>query len=210
LRLQVANSELDLTTEEYQELNSADIKKYVELFLNNPKDRLTLQKLLQDCKIDREEFINKVTAKSENNFMYLRYVLPGIAEGFYNDLGLNGLPDGLKSYYQQHWVRMRMEEKNHKIEVIILYIIIEWNTPPISLNDIAAISSNDEYEVEEILSKWREYLKEQVVNEDGEEKKCYRVYHASFLDFLKGQRKLDKSRKIFEEVNQRIASYLYD
>ncbi|MGD1809444.1 hypothetical protein ACP6PL_28980 [Dapis sp. BLCC M126] len=40
--------------------------------------------------------------KSENNLMYLRYVLPDIAKGYYPDLSLRELSDGLQDYYQQH------------------------------------------------------------------------------------------------------------
>ncbi|GAB1537952.1 hypothetical protein NUACC21_06070 [Scytonema sp. NUACC21] len=209
LRLQVPEKELDLTAEEYQNLNLKDVKTRIQSFLNDPAYQKDLQKWIADRHISQDDFITEVAAKSENNFMYLRYVLPEIAGGFYKDLTLDKLPNGLKSYYQQHWVRMGMEKQSQKIQFIILYIIVEWNTPPISLSDLAEISGKDKYEVEEILEKWREYIKVQILDEDGEEEKCYRVYHASFLDFLKNQGKLDKNRKIFEEVNQRIASYLY-
>lgn len=209
LRVQVAEKELDLNASEYLSLNLADVKTCIRLFLNDPEYQKDLHKWITDRNIEQDKFITEVAAKSENNFMYLRYVLPEIARGSYDNLSLDKLPAGLQDYYWQHWVRMGMENQPQEIQVIVLYIIVEWNTPPISFNDIVAISGKDEYEVEEILKKWREYLKEQTINEDGEDEKCYRVYHASFLDFLKGQRKLDKKRKLFEEVNQRIASYVY-
>jgi hypothetical protein len=58
--------------------------------------------------------------------------------------------------------------------------------------------------VGKVLDEWVEYLKKQKV--DGEI--CYGIYHASFLDFLKAKREMDSKRKIFQEVNQRIAEYL--
>jgi hypothetical protein len=211
LQVQVPEKELDLRAEKYQSLNLADIKDCIRLFLNDSEYQKDLQKWITCCNISQYDFINEVAAKSENNFMYLRYVLPEIACGFYEDLSLDKLPDGLQDYYQQHWVRMGMEKQPQEIQVIILYIIVEWNTPPISLSDIAAISDKDEYEVQEILEKWCEYLKVQILDdEDNKKDKYYRVYHASFLDFLKEQRKLDRERKLFKEVNQRIASYVYD
>lgn len=209
LRTSVIEEELDLRAESYQNLNLEDIKTRISSFIKDPEYQRDLHKWITDRNINQDTFITEVAAKSENNFMYLRYVLPEIARGYYKDLSLDKLPDGLQNYYEQHWKRMGMEKSTQEIKVIILYIIVEWNTPPISLSDIAAIANTDEYEVEEVLEEWCEYLRVQTINEDGEEDKCYRVYHASFLDFLKSRRKLDKKRKLFEEVNQRIASYVY-
>jgi hypothetical protein len=53
--------------------------------------------------------------------------------------------------------------------------------------------------------EWVEYLTKK--EKDGE--LCYSFYHASFLDFLKSKRELQSTRKLFQEVNQRIADYLY-
>ncbi|AKG20701.1 AAA family ATPase [Calothrix sp. 336/3] len=209
LKLQVPERELDLNSEEYQTRNLADIQACIRLFLSDSEYRDNLQKWIQERQISPDNFITEVATKSENNFMYLRYILPGIAGGYYNDLSLDKLPKGLEDYYQQHWVRMGMEKQPKEIQVIILYIIVEWNTPPISLRDIVEISGKDEYEVEEVLEEWREYLKVQSLGDMGKEEKFYRVYHASFLDFLKAQRKLDGKRKLFEEVNGRIADYVY-
>ena len=210
LRTSVTEEELDLRAELYQNLNLEDIKTRIRSFLIDPEYQKDLHNWITDRNINQDTFITEVAAKSENNFMYLRYVLPEIARGCYKDLSLDKLPDGLQNYYEQHWKRMGMEKATQELKVIILYIIVEWNTPPISLSDIAAIADTDEYEVEEVLEEWCEYLRVQTINEDGEEEKCYRVYHASFLDFLKSRRKLDKKRKLFEEVNQRIAKYVYD
>ena len=70
---------------------------------------------------------------------------------------------------------------------------------------IAGIAKVDECDVGKVLEdKWVEYLKKQ--NVEGEI--CYTIYHASFLDFLKAKREMDSNRKIFREVNQRIAEYL--
>jgi hypothetical protein len=119
-------------------------------------------------------------------------------------LSLKQLPDGLQEYYQNHWVRMGMEAKPGQLMEIVLYILLEIGTP-IPCEMIAGIAKVDECDVGKVLEdKWVEYLKKQDV--DGEI--CYTIYHASFLDFLKGKREMDSKRKIFKEVNQRIAEYL--
>ena len=136
--------------------------------------------------------------------MYLRYVLPAIANGYYNDLSLKQLPDGLQEYYQSHWVPMGMEAKTGQLMEIVLYILLEIATP-IPCEMIAGIAEVDECDVKQVLEdEWVEYLKKQDVN--GEI--CYTIYHASFLDFLKAKREMDSKGKIFREVNQRIADYL--
>jgi hypothetical protein len=87
--------------------------------------------------------------------------------------------------------------------VIILFILVEIDTSP-SLKMIADITREDEYEVQKILEhEWVEYVKKQ----DIETELCYSIYHASFLDFLKAKREMKPTRKLFQQVNQRIIEY---
>lgn len=197
--------ELDLTAGEYAEFNRVDVKEYIRLFVKEDSEHKdALSEWIKDRNISSEEFIEQVSVKSDNNFMYLRYVLPGIAQGFYNDLSLQQLPAGLQEYYQIHWERMGMENEPNRLMVIVLFILVEIGTA-ITCEIIAAISQQDECEVEKILDFWWQYLKKREIQ--GEI--CHSIYHASFLDFLKGKRELKPSRKIFDEVNQQIANYLY-
>jgi hypothetical protein len=196
--------ELDLRGSQYVNLSREDIKEYIRFFLNIDQDyKNTIRQWIQDRNISDTDFVEQVASKSENNFMYLRYVLPGIAKGDYNDLSLKQLPHGLQDYYQVHWVRMGMDEKPQELKVFILFILVEIGTP-IPCEMIAAITEQDEYDVQSVLDEWVEYLKPQ----DLEGENCYSIYHASFLDFLKAKRVLDAKRKLFQEVNQRIADYL--
>ncbi len=196
--------ELDLRGSEYVDLSREDIKEYIRFFLNVDQDHKdAIRQWIQERNIADHDFVEQVATKSENNFMYLRYVLPGIAKGDYNDLSLTQLPDGLKDYYQVHWQRMGMDEKPQEVKVLMLFILVEIGTP-IPCEMMAAIAEQEEYNVQSVLDEWVEYLKLQ--NIKGEN--CYSIYHASFLDFLKAKRVLDAKRKLFEEVNQRIADYL--
>ena len=197
--------ELDLRDEKYVNDNQHDIKEYIQFVLNNDPDyKNELRKWIQTRSIADKTFVEEMANKSENNFMYLRYVLPAIAKGDYNDLGLKQLPDGLQEYYQNHWVRMGLDAKPGQLMEIVLYILLEIGTP-IPCEMIAGIAEVDECEVKQVLEDdWIEYLKKQ--NVDGDI--CYGIYHASFLDFLKGKREMDSKRKIFKAVNQRITEYL--
>ena len=186
-------------------LREGDIKEYIRFALNTDSDDNNgLRNWIQTRIIADTTFVEEVANKSENNFMYLRYVLPAIAKGDYNDLDLKQLPDGLQEYYQNHWVRMGMEAKPGQLMEIVLYILLEIGTP-ITCEMIAGIAEVDECDVKQVLEdEFVEYLKKQ--NVDGEI--CYSIYHGSFLEFLKSKQKMDSKRKIFKEINQRIADYL--
>jgi hypothetical protein len=197
--------ELDLRDNKYVNSNQDDIKEYIRFVLNNDSDyKNGLRNWIQTRSIADTTFVEQLVDKSENNFMYLRYVLPAIAKGDYNDLSLKQLPDGLQEYYQNHWVRMGLDAKPGQLMEIVLYILLEIGTR-IPCEMIAGIAEVDECDVAQVLEdEWVEYLKKQ--NVDGDI--CYGIYHASFLDFLKAKREMDSKRKIFKEVNQRITEYL--
>ncbi|MEG4014020.1 MULTISPECIES: NACHT domain-containing protein [unclassified Microcoleus] len=205
LLVDVPEEELDLRDEEYVNDNQDDIKEYIRFVIKTDSDsKEGLKEWIQTRNIADTIFVEQVANKSENNFMYLRYVLPAIAKGDYNDLSLTQLPEGLQEYYQNHWVRMGMEAKPGQLMEIVLYILLEIGTA-IPCEMIAGITKVDECDVGKVLEyKWVEYLKKQ--NVEGEI--CYTIYHASFLDFLKTKREMDSNRRIFQEVNQRITEYL--
>ena len=195
--------ELDLRDDDYVSFNQNDIKEYIQFAIYADSDyKDGLRNWIQTRSIADTTFVEQVANKSENNFMYLRYVLPAIAKGDYNDLDLKQLPDGLQQYYQNHWVRMGLEAKPGQLMEIVLYILLEMKTA-IPCEMIAGIADVDECDVKAVLDEWVEYLKKQ--NVDGDI--CYTIYHASFFDFLKSKREMDSKRKIFKEVNQRIFEY---
>lgn len=194
---------LNLTDPKYNQENQRDIQEYIRFCLNDdPEHKDGLQTWIESKNITSDAFVNQLVTKSENNFMYLRYVLPAIAEGKYNDLNLTQLPQGLQNYYQTHWERMKMNDSSKKMKVMILFILVEIGTP-ISGEMIFDIVNEDECDVDDILNEWIEYLKPQTIDEDI----CYSIYHASFLDFLKRKKELKPTRNLFEDVNQRIVDY---
>ena len=205
MSVDVPAKELNLGHDEYINSNQNDIRKYIQSVLDgNFGNQNRLKNWIETRKISAGDFVKQLAEKSENNFMYLRYVLPAIAKGDYNDLDLKQLPDGLQEYYQNHWVRMGMDAKPGQLMEIVLYILLEIGTP-IPCEMIAEIAEVDECDVKQVLEdEWVEYLKKQKI--DGEI--CYTIYHASFLDFLKAKREMDSKRKIFTEVHQRITEHL--
>ncbi|MCC5641851.1 NACHT domain protein [Nostoc sp. CHAB 5824] len=201
----VPQEKLDLTAKKYEDFNRSDIREYISFCISDDsehKDRL--QKWIQSRNLSGQVFIEQLVVKSENNFMYLRYVLQDIAQGVYKDLTIDKLPQGLQDYYQQHWTRMDMDKPPQELMVIILFILVRLTTSP-TLNMIAEIAEVEEHQVEKVLDKWVEYLRKLEI----EGQMCYSIYHTSFLDFLKAQRDLQRTRRLFQIVDERISKYLY-
>lgn len=197
----VPTAELDLEGKEYEPYCRQDIEQYLQRWWEEEK---SLQQWTQQRHLDRETFVATLADKSENNFMYLRYVLPDLKAGWYKDLELRELPQGLQEYYHTHWQRMGMEEAERQMRVMVLFVLVEIGAA-VPAQVVADVLKADIAEVNKVLRDWREYLK--VRPEDGED--CYTIYHTSFLDFLKGKAELKPTRKLFREVNGRIADYLF-
>ncbi|MFM6136202.1 MAG: hypothetical protein ACKO3K_00405 [Cuspidothrix sp.] len=98
-----------------------------------------------------------------------------------------------------------MDKEVNEKKVKILYILVERGEA-MSSEMIADILDEDEYDVKDVLDDWIEYVTPKVNVE--EEKTYYSIYHRSFLEFLKGQDKLGKGRKLFREVNKSMANYM--
>ncbi|MFS0516489.1 AAA family ATPase [Nostoc sp. UIC 10607] len=160
LLIETPSEILDLAA--YPQQNHEDIQTYIRQYVNND-----------------EELIAQLTAKSENNFMYLSQILPTISKE------VDRLPPGLEAYYQQHLHKMippnsPSQEKEFKSSVLSVLVQV---SSVISAESIASTIDADEYDVEEVLENWREFLTLQEI--DGEIR--YSLYHSSFWDFLSKQ-----------------------
>jgi hypothetical protein len=195
----VPTAELDLEGQEYEPYCRRDIEQYLRRWWEEEEP---LQQWTRERHLDKETFVATLAEKSENNFMYLRYVLPDLKAGTYDDLELRELPQGLQEYYQTHWQRMGMEKTERQMRVMVLFVLVEIGAA-VPAQVVADVLGADIAEVDEVLRDWREYLK--VRREEGEN--CYTIYHTSFLDFLKGKAELKPTRKLFREVNQQIVNY---
>jgi hypothetical protein len=187
---EVPEQQLDLTANKYEVWNRKDVKEYISTFINDEPEHHGLKAWIQKRNIQPPYFIEQVAHKSENNFMYLYYVLPSIAGGDYQDLSLEELPEKLQGYYEQHWKQMEMDTPDKRTNAIILCVLVEVGKP-ISCESIARITGRDEYDVLELLNKWLEFLKKQKQNKEN----YYSIYHQSFADFLCKQPILKREKK---------------
>ncbi len=188
----------------YQKESEKDVKEYIRLFLVDPEFENGLRQWIEARNLSKEEFTEQIAQKSQNNFMYLRCVLSAIARGEYQDKSLKELPRNLQDYYQEHWQLMGMttERQRHKVEII--YTLVEIALP-VSCQSIAEIVKQDLNQVQEVLEDWIEFFSE----EHLEAQTCYTIYHTSFVDFLHDKETLKNAKIMLQDINGRIAKYLY-
>lgn len=178
-----------------------DIQAYIQQAARQPN----LKAWIESRHLKDEEFINILADKSENNFMYLRYVLPEIERGVYQDLKIAQLPSGLEGYYESHWRRMGMSSNPlPRTKIKIIYILSEA-VLPVSRRLIAGIIGEDELTVQEVLDDWKQFLREQ--NIEGERR--YSIYHTSFRDFLHRREIVQAAGISVNEINSLIRKDLW-
>lgn len=188
----------------YYAENLQDVRNYIkQVFYKD--ERLLKWIQSQDNEINTDTFINKLSALSENNFMYLRYMLPEIAAGNYKNLSIDQLPIGLQGYYEDHWQRMGMRTKPiPQTKLRIIYTICEVQTS-VSRGLIADFAGENEIIVQEVLDEWAQFLHKKVTTEDTR----YSLYHASFQDFLRRKDIVQAAGIELKDIHQSIANNLW-
>ncbi|MEH1805501.1 MAG: ATP-binding protein [Nostoc sp.] len=213
LLIETPSQSLDLA--DYPEENRRDIQVYIQNYLTplpyegrrgqdySPLqgeglgEKSNLKSWLSNHQINEEEFSDRLTTLSENNFMYLSQVISAIAENFYSiPFHYNQLPPGLEAYYQQHLHKMFPPEQDTEHSTDVLNVLIQQQKV-ISLDAlaqtaaaIAQIIDTDEYEVEEVLENWLEFLQQKPIGSEIH----YSLYHSSFRDWL-GKQQIKPSEK---------------
>ncbi|MEU5693086.1 NACHT domain-containing protein [Actinosynnema sp. NPDC020468] len=130
---------------------------------------------------------DELVRRSEGNFMYVVHVLRDLRAGL---LDPTSLPQGLRAYYRKHWEVMRDRDPDlfraYQEPVICL---LATAREPVTVAEVAGWTRGywarsgwdttgfQRRVVVEVVRGWREFL-----NADGD---AYRVYHASFQDFLR-------------------------
>ncbi len=95
---------------------------------------------------------------------------------------IRNLPQGLRQYYQRHWLMMqqltgeRFTEEHQQI-----VCVLAATRESVGLEQIATWTKLSALRVKQVIDEWYEFLQRET-NVDGTW--VYRVYHASFRDFL--------------------------
>jgi hypothetical protein len=187
----------------------AEGREDVIAYLGNAVKVPKVGEWIADRKIATDEFIQALADKSENNFMYLHYIILDMANGRYGDFSLEDVPIGLKGYYESHWALMGMQTKPlPKAKIKIIYILAEVRQP-VSRPLIAEFAKEDELAIQEVLDEWEQFLHRHRINEQTR----HSVYHASFREFLHRKDIVQAAGVTIEGINGLIddgLSGLYD
>ncbi len=199
----VPTQQLDLRQKIQESIQ--DIKEYICRLLNHGEYKDGLNQWIQQQSLSSaNHFVEEIARKSEHNFMYLRYVLPAIAEGFYNDKSLEELPEGLQAYYYSHWQLMGMTSRPlPKDKIKIVYTICALRRP-VSCEEIAERSGQEKLIVQDVINKWVEFLHEQ----NNYQPPRYNFYHESFRDFLNRQDIVEAAGESLQSISAEVAKNL--
>lgn len=175
MRLQVSRQK-SFDIEPNSENNENDIGAYTANFIERQEN---MRNWLTASGVATERFIEAIRIKSQGNFMYLHHVLPAIAEGKFKMGTIDELPEGLLEYYRRHWREMR-DGREDEFRTIIkpIVCILGVAKEPVTIEQIATWARLSLDDARKYITLWREFLTESP-------KKYYRIYHASFQDFLK-------------------------
>lgn len=177
-----------LNLEQFPEQNQADARAYIQHYLAIPEVGANIKSWVAQNYQSEAEFCQQLAAESGNNFMYLSRVLtefippnPSL-EGQPWERGdgrRQNLPPSLEVYYQSLWEKMAGNSLS-EIELGVLRVLVEQEEG-VSTETIAQFIDTDEYDVEEVLETWLEFLHWQEIGG----KICYSLYHWSYRNFLR-------------------------
>ena len=194
------NRLIDIKDDDDDNLN--DVRRYVWNYLNDTG----VKKQIEKWQVSDGGFVEKITEKSEGNFMYLFYVMTDIKEQkLSEDIedSIHHLPQGLNGYYNKHWDFMEKSYKDRfrEIDEKVIRIIAAFQEPA-SIQDIVRIGKFQIFTVVEIMNLWRNFF-----NIDDEHR--YRLYHRSFYDFLKIKFHFDDITSFDEDTHDLFAEDIF-
>jgi hypothetical protein len=194
---------------EHPEENRDDAVAFLERAAERPELRSWIERHPKqgDQPFTRERFVHQLATLSENNFMYLHYVLPEIERGDYSTLDADQLPSGLQGYYDDHWRLMGMRAQPlPRAKILILYVLCEVRHP-ISrrmIADCLAAQGIDDLAVQGVLDQWQQFLTRHASSTEA----TFSVYHASFRDFLHRKDVMEAAATTLPDIHRLISQDL--
>jgi hypothetical protein len=189
---------------QYSAESLADVKVYIDKRTGNSA---SIQSWINRQNLQREQFVAAVAEKSQNNFMYLRYVLNDIDSGKYSDVNLQDLPRELEGYYDKHWARMEMAVKDKELrrrKLKVIYLLTKTRKP-VSCDILADFAEEDALDVQEVLDDWEQFLRR-----SGDSPPDYSIYHASFQRFLHRIDVVQKAGVSLRDIETAISDNLWE
>lgn len=164
--------------------NVEDVRRYMLSFIAQHQAVMDLR--INEWGISESEFVQVVLEKSQGNFMYLVQVLRDISSGKLSKdtVGeIRKLPQGLLDYYKRHWRVMKARDPiyftQHQQPVVCMLATVR---EPVTVSQLAEWTKLSPTDIGQVIVEWYEFLD---VDEPDEGERLYRIYHASFQDFLR-------------------------
>jgi hypothetical protein len=142
--------------------NKRDVARYIEAFIERHPQ--AMHERIRAWGLESAAFVAELTTLSEGNFMYLVYVLPEIAAGRLSHEkvgGIDGLPHGLKGYYQRHWRDMKDADPGRFSALqrpVLCFLAI--CREPVTIPRLMEWTHLEPGEVNSVITDWREFLNE--------------------------------------------------
>lgn len=207
LNLRTDSRQQALDIEQDSTGNMADVGTFIEQEIGRPR----IQAYIAKQGLTGLEVVDLLMHKSQGNFMYLRYILPEIEHGAYTDLKLEALPDGLRNYYDAHWQRMRGQDEEawfeYKLPVLMALTEVKQAVSIDLIADFSGVAQRAR--IRRVLEEWQQFLYEEPVQLEGGLQKRYRIYHASFHDFIAEKDEVADERVSRKATNEKIAMRLW-
>jgi hypothetical protein len=174
-------------------MQQADIAAFLARELKRPE----IVKTLATLPFDKATLLTRLREDSEGSFMYLVYVLEDLKAGDvpYTLSGTVRFPPGLEGYYRYIWSLMEEKAKGNAEwkslyrAIIGLLAVAREAVTPAWLAELSG--SNPGTVNEEVLSRWRRFLK----REQRERGYRWRILHRSFAYFLGKELDLNRSHQ---------------
>ncbi|MEG3918445.1 ATP-binding protein [Microcoleus sp. T3_A4] len=189
---------------QYSAESLADVKLYIDKRTSNSA---SIQSWINRQNLQREQFVAAVAEKSQNNFMYLRYVLNDIDSGKYSDVTLQDLPRELEGYYEKHWARMEMAVRDRELrrrKLKVIYLLTKTRKP-VSCDILADFAEEDALDLQEVLDDWEQFLRR-----SNDTPPDYSIYHASFQRFLHRKDVVQKAGVSLRDIETAISDNLWE
>jgi len=186
--------------------NREDVREYLERAARRPG----IAGYLSRRALSVEAFVAELLTKSEGNFMYLRYVLPELEteRGALHEGEIGELPQGLANYYDDLWRRMKAADETAwyeaQLPVLAALTVAREPLPFEVIGELAGLS--DRHRLRRVLEGWASFLSAVRPPDGG--KLRYRLYHASFHDFVSAKDQVADERVRLGEMNRRFAALL--
>jgi tetratricopeptide (TPR) repeat protein len=178
---------LFISDSRFNRTNHDDISRYIRKRFAHENDLASKIAGLEPQQVD--EITSKIASKAEGNFLYVRFLFDATAKGQQGLSELDKLPAGLDNLYHDSLGRMITPEEwsREYAPLVGILSVAQDSLTESQLQNFTGLSERIVSSHLRTLQQFIEYTKAIEVDqtiEDAEQHK-YKLYHQSFVDFLR-------------------------